>query len=105
MNKLHNLSLALLVLILLGSPGCERSGTYQEPMSMGPDVTDNMYFAQADLPMAEAPLRSAPVVAKRPAPIAQMPVVAGGLGQIVISRIYPAPEFAVVQMEKIGNVS
>jgi len=100
MNKLHNLSLALLVLILSGSPGCERYSTYQEHMSMGPDVTDNMYFAQTDLPMVEAPLRSAPVVAKRPAPIAPMPVVAGGLGQIVISRIYPAPEFAVVQMEK-----
>jgi len=67
---------------------------------MDPDVTNSMYLAQTDGPMNGAPVQAAPVAVKKLAPVKPMPMAASEPGRLVISRIYPAPEFAVIQMEK-----
>ncbi len=100
MKKLLNFSFALLVFILFGSLGCEKYRSYQGAGPVEPDVTKRYFLAQTERPMIEAPVKAAPVPVEGPAPVKPEPVAAGGPGQLVISRIYPAPEFAVIQMEK-----
>ena len=96
MKKLLNFSLALLVFVLFG---CEECRSRRGAGSVEPDVTKR-YFLATDRPMMEAPVKAAAVAVEQPAPVKPKPIATSGSGQFVISRIYPAPEFAIIQMEK-----
>lgn len=99
MKKLLNTSLFLAVFILLfSSLGCEKKSSYTETGMDRTALAEENFTAQTTHRVVVAPSTTpAPVVVERPAPKQAFPSESTDL---VISRIYPAPEFAIIQMDK-----
>src|SRR3972149_9348522 len=98
MKKLLNFSFALLVFILFGCLGCERYRSCRGAGPVEPDVTKRYFLAQTNKPMIAATVKAEPAIMEKPAAVKPKPVSIGEPGRVVISRIYPAPEFAIIQM-------
>jgi len=101
MKKLLIFSFALLAFILFGSLGCEKYRSCRGAGPVEPDVTKMYFLDQTCKPMIAAAVKAEPLAMEQPAPVKPKPVAASEPGRLVISRIYPAPEFAIIQMDKI----
>ncbi len=100
MKKLLIFSFTLLAFILFGSLGCEKYRSSRIAGPVEPDVTKMYFLEQTYKPMIAAPVRAEPAIMERPALVKPKPLFISESGQLIISRIYPAPEFAIVQMDK-----
>lgn len=95
MKKLSNISIVFLMLVLLGLHGCDDVNTSKRNSLVTPGYASGCPSVMATEAMI-APPTAAPAVQLRPAPAA-----ASSSGQIKVSKLYPAPEFALIQMDKV----
>lgn len=95
MKKLSHISIVFLMLVFLGLHGCER-----EHVSYRSDLVTPTYASECPSIMAREAMITTPAGAStvrvRPAPVA-----ASESGRIKVSKIYPTPEFALIQMDKV----
>ncbi len=95
MKKLSNISIVFLMLVLLGSHGCDNVNTSQRNRLVEPVYADGYPSAMAREAMIATPA-TASTVHVRPAP-----APSSVSSQLKVSKIYPAPEFALIQMDKV----
>jgi len=114
MKRFLNISLVFPVFILLFAVlGCEKERTYRDTSLAKPEFSEGYFMPQVHRPVIAVPANAVPVVAEKPAFMAEYPaakIPSAGKptqpaprepGQIEISRIYPTTEFAILQMNKI----
>ncbi len=95
MKKLSNISIVFLVLFLSGFLGCNEGDTSRRAYMVEPDRANGLVSNMACRPMTVAPAAVSTVRAM-PAPVA-----ASESRQLKISKLYPAPEVALIQMDKV----
>ena len=100
MKKLLNISLPLVVLILFGTSGCEKQGGYQDSGIQKAGLVEGSGMAPTRRAITAPPANAEPVVVRRAASVRPRPMVVEEPAEIIISKIYPAPEFAIIQMDK-----
>jgi len=95
MKNLSNISLIFLMLVLSALLGCNGERTFNSAGMAEPGRADGFTPGMARRPLTSAPA-TMPAAHARPTSVA-----ASKSNQLKISRIYPAPEFALIQMDKV----
>jgi uncharacterized repeat protein (TIGR01451 family) len=100
MKKLSNILTVFLMLVLLGLLGCENTDTYQRYDSQKYNMVEPSYDSGYPSGMARETVIAAPTttLAVR---ASSAPVAVSEPSEIRISKVYPAPEFALIQMDKV----
>jgi uncharacterized repeat protein (TIGR01451 family) len=100
MKKLSNILTVFLMLVLLGLFGCENADTSQRYNSQRDNLIEPVYDSGCPSDMVRKTVIAAP--AAMPAVrVSSAPVVVSEPSQIRVSKVYPAPEFALIQMDKV----
>jgi uncharacterized repeat protein (TIGR01451 family) len=90
-----------LLLVFLGLPGCSESSTSPTASQVKPASANSPVSNTAGKPVIAAPAPAAPNGARARTQVRQTSLPESESNQIMVSRLYPAPEFPIIRMDKI----